>query len=158
MSESVEFNRVPYGGESGAETLFREYIGQLLAHLDVTRVRLSCARERALVTAVRGAYDASGNNSRAEPIRLAEVFDRFKEVFGWYGDDAELLALWMGMVFDREAFELLQSDPYLQHEAFWKRCSDQGYDSFMLFWGRQADPFDGVVALIDDAAKVLGDE
>ena len=173
MSDSVGFRFVPFGDESETETLFRDYLGQLLAHLDVTRVRTSCARERALLTVVCGALDKP---SVPDPIGgwwnlRNEMFDRLTEVFGWYGDEAEL-KLWMGLyphprdytsndelqARHLEAVELHNSDPYSRHEAFWKQCNDQGYDSFMRFWGRHADPFDSVIALIDDAAKVLGDE
>jgi hypothetical protein len=79
----------------------------------------------------------------------------------WFGvfpncDDCKSRTEWETRL--KEAFELFQSDPYSRHEAFWKRCNDQGYDSFMRFWGRQDDPFSGATALIDEAAKVLGDE
>jgi hypothetical protein len=171
MSDSIGFNFVPYGDENAAETLFREYLEQLVASLDVTRTRSSCGRERALLVAVRGALDAS-DNIGGRNIRLAEVFDRLAEVFGWYGEEAELLGLWLSYhpallksntkaeweAQIRRAEELLDSDPYSRHGAYWQRCSDQGYDSFMCFWGHQTDPFARVVALIDEAAKALGDE
>ena len=171
MSDEIEFNRVPYGDENKAENLFRDYLDQLIASLDVAHVRSSCARERAILKIVRGAFDAPGPVNVVR-IRLAEVFDRLAEVFGWRGDEAELLATWMGLcpsirhdittadwqARDREAMELLHSDPYCRHAAFWKQCEDQGFDSFMRFWGHHADPFTALIALIDEAAKALGDE
>jgi hypothetical protein len=172
MSDFVGFNFVPYGDENEAETVFREHLEQFLARLDVDRVRSSGARARALLIAVRGAFEASWNNFRAEPIRKAEVFDRFALAFGWRGDEAKLLAMWFGLAPNtddcttrdewearlREAVESLRLDPYSRHEAFWERCENQGVDSFMRFWGHHTEPFDNVLALIDEAAKALGDE
>jgi hypothetical protein len=173
MSDSIGFNFVPFGDENQTETLFWEYIEQLIAHLDVERVRSSCARERTLLQVVAGALGASGNvPPTGTRVRRVKVFARFAEAFGWRGDEAELLAMWMGQYPNtddcttrvewetrlREAQEGLNSDPYVRHAAFWERCSNHGYNSFMDFWGRRADPFAPVIALIEEAAKALGDE
>jgi hypothetical protein len=172
VSDSIEFNFVPYGDENGAEALFRDYLEELISHIDVASVRSSCARERALLKVVCGAYDVSWNNIHAEPFRLRDVFARLALAFGWFGEEAELLAMWLGVYPNcddcttkpewesrlQEAMEALHSDPYFRHEMFWKRCVDQGVDSFMCFWDRQADPFMSAVTLIEEAAKAMGDE
>ncbi len=167
MSDSIEFNRVPYGDDdSGGGTLLRDYIDELLARLDVDRVRSSCARERALLKVVRGAYEASFNDT--EPDRLAELFDDLVKTFGWRESETDILALWLDYwpslqncaveEMPKRMAELRDSDPYLRHGAFWARCEAEGYDSFMHYWGHQASPFAAVVALIEKAAKEVGDE
>lgn len=172
MADSIEFNSVPFDGENDAEALFWHWLDALLSHLVVERVRSSCARERAVLKAVSGAYDATGNLPTSRHPRRVHVFDRLGGAFGWVGDESELLAMWLGLcpsirydlatpnwrTRDQRAVELLASDPYSRHVAFWNRCEKLGFDSFMRYWGHQADPFAAVLALIDGAAKALGDE
>jgi hypothetical protein len=172
VSDSIGFNRVPFGDENQAETLFREYLEQLVASLAVDRVRSSCARERALLTVVDGAFDAARTNS-GTLVPREDVFERLAEVFGWCGGEAELLKLWVQLYpqprdfatkqeWDariQDARELFRSDPYSRHATFWGRCERHGYDSFMAWWGyRNPDQFATTVKLIDEAAKALGDE
>jgi hypothetical protein len=120
----------------------------------------------------RGAFDAAADRGLGS-IRKREVFAWLASVFGWYGEEARLLAMWMQIypstdhcttheeckAFLRAASEEHYSDPYARDEAFWERCSSHGYDSFMAWWGyRNPDQFADTVALLDETAKALGDE
>lgn len=151
-----------------AEVLLREYLDDLLATLDCDRVRDSCARERAVVSVIRGVVEtlAMHHATRLSHRDLAEIaFGELEDRFGWYGEDAAVFELYAGLwpAIDedvhRAAEARYRADAYSRHAEYWHRCVEAGVAD-LSGWLESGEEHghSAIVFVVDAAAAAVGDE
>lgn len=170
MNEDLYFHEAEFSPLE--ESVFPEYLGELLRRLDAGRVRASCARERVVAFTVGAAVGAARGIERAVGPTCDEVLDDLARALGWNRATRDELVEWLSYYPDlretkshdekvarqAELNAQLADDPYWRVPAFWDRCAVAGAESFLHFWAERADPFGPVVALVDEAATAFGDE